>query len=310
MEYEHKFTVFTPTFNRAHTLHRVFESLKSQTFEDFEWLIIDDGSSDNTEEKVAKWITESAFPIRYYYKENQGKHIAFNLATSLAKGGLFLPWDSDDAAIPQALERFWHHWQSIPRDRRGEFSGVTCLCQDQNGHIVGDEFPRDIMDSDELEMAHRYKVRGEKWGFHRTDVLSEFPYPEMPGEYVPEGVVWNLVASKYKKRFINEMLRIYYLPTPDSDQMMSITRSDPGKHAPGRRLYHRQKLNLHIAWARHDLLGYLRSSVNYIRFSFHLAHNLNSQWNDLTNQYARFLWMISLPFGWFMYNLDKRSGAE
>ena len=103
------FTVFTPTYNRAHTLSRVYKSLADQTFKNFEWLIVDDGSTDGTKVLIEKWTEEASFPIRYFYQENQGKHIAHNLGVKKARGELFLSLDSDDTCVPEALERFNYH---------------------------------------------------------------------------------------------------------------------------------------------------------------------------------------------------------
>lgn len=131
--YQYKFTVFTPTYNRVQTLSRVYESLQVQTFSDFEWLIVDDGSVDRTRELVEGWQMEACFPIHYLWQENQGKHVAFNYALQEARGELFLTLDSDDACVPEALERFYFHWNAIPENRKGQFSAVTALCKDQNG---------------------------------------------------------------------------------------------------------------------------------------------------------------------------------
>jgi glycosyltransferase involved in cell wall biosynthesis len=241
MIYKYKFTVFTPTFNRAHSLPLVYKSLKNQTFRDFEWLIVDDGSTDNTKELVEQWEKEADFPICYFYQENQGKHIAFNWGVKLARGELFLPLDSDDQCVPEALERFWFHWNNIPEHLRDVFSGVTCLCRDENGNIVGDKFPKDVMDSDELEIAHKYKVRLEKWGFHRTDVLKEFPFPEPPQVgLIPESIVWNAIALHYKKRFINEALRTAFA---GPGGLTEHRKQYPALYAFGCRLYHRENLN-------------------------------------------------------------------
>ena len=100
------FTVFTPTFNRAYTLQGVYESLAMQTFRDFEWIIVDDGSTDNTENLISEWKKEANFVIRYYYQTNQGKHIASNKGVKEAQGELFLFLDSDDRCVPQTLEVF------------------------------------------------------------------------------------------------------------------------------------------------------------------------------------------------------------
>src|SRR5260370_21551906 len=151
MAYSHVFTVFTPTYNRASTLPRVYESLKAQTFRDFEWLIVDDGSADNTREVVEKWQGEAAFPVRYIYQRNQGKPAAYNRAVQEARGELFLFIDSDDACFPQALERLKFHWDNIPAERRAKFSAVTVLCEDQHGQLCGEGFPHDGLDSDSGE---------------------------------------------------------------------------------------------------------------------------------------------------------------
>ena len=283
MIYKYKFTVFTATHNRASTLPRVYASLKAQTFRDFEWLIVDDGSVDNTKDLVEQWQKEADFPIRYFYQENQGKHIAFNRAVEIAEGKLFLPLDSDDACVPEALERFWYHWNNIPNHLRKGFSGVTCLCQDENGNLIGDEFPQDIMDSDELEMKHEFKVKGEKWGFHRTDVLKRFPFPDLPKVgLIPESIVWDAIASRYKKRFINEPLRIFYSAVYRADRFTTRIKQNPSSYAFGRRLYHKENLNKYIGWAIYDPLDFLRSAVNYVRFSFHRKIGFRKQSRELT----------------------------
>ena len=163
------------TFNRAHVLHRVYDSLREQTFRDFEWLVVDDGSTDGTGALVEAWRAEADFPIRYRYQENRGKHVACNRAVPEARGRFFLTLDSDDACVPQALERLNRYWEEIPEREQPGFSAVTVLCMDEAGRIVGDRFPRRITDSDPLEVQYRLKVRGEKWGFQRTAVMRTKP---------------------------------------------------------------------------------------------------------------------------------------
>lgn len=162
MSFRYTFTVFTPTYNRAHTLHRVYESLALQTLRNFEWLIVDDGSTDNTKELVDKWQNQAGSPIRYIRQDRQGKHVAFNRGVREAYGELFLTLDSDDACVPGALERFKYHWDAIPADKRRAFSAVTVLCKDHHGKPVGTRFPCDPTDSDSLEIRYKYKVKSEK----------------------------------------------------------------------------------------------------------------------------------------------------
>ena len=299
--YQYVFTVFTPTYNRAHTLHRVYKSLKAQTYRNFEWLIVDDGSTDNTYKLVEKWQEENLFPIRYLYQKNSGKHIAFNRGVREAKGELFLNLDSDDGCIPQALERFLYHWDTILEERKNNFSAVTCLCQDQQGKIVGSRFPFESTDSNLLEIRYKFKVSGEKWGFHRTDILLKFPFPEISGQkFISENVVWNAISRQYKARFINEPLRIYF---GGSDQ---LTKSgSPKENALGHALWHKTVLNTELDYIRFSPISFLRSSVHYIRFSFHNSTSVSKQIKSVKPKLSKFLLLVSLPFGFLIYWLDN-----
>ncbi len=289
------FTVFTPTFNRADTLRRVYESLCSQTYRQFEWLVVDDGSTDATAALVDQLRRQADFPIRYFYQDHLGKHFAFNRAVREAQGDLLLNLDSDDRCVPTALERLLHHWQAIPEAQRGEYCSVTGLCADHQGRLVGDPFPRDVF------IRYRYRVRGEKWGFVRTDVLRQYPFPEiLPGQYVPECVVWSRIARRYKTRFVNEVLRIYHVDRP------SLVRGHPaGTHAAGARLQHRTVLNEEIDCLRDAPVEFCRSAVHYARFSFHLGVALRHQWDELSNVPGRVLWLAFLPVAWIVYCRDQ-----
>ena len=110
-----KVTVFTPTYNRAYIISELYESLKKQDFTDFEWLVIDDGSEDHTEDLFKQWQNEyNDFPIRYYKVNNGGKHRAINKATELAKGELFFIVDSDDKLVSDALEKIVSWEEGLP----------------------------------------------------------------------------------------------------------------------------------------------------------------------------------------------------
>ena len=184
------FTVFTPTFNRSSTLRDVYHALCRQTLQDFEWLIVDDGSSDGTRELVQRWMAQATFPIRYFYQENAGKPSAHNRAVTEARGDLFVVLDSDDTCLPNALERFATLWSEIPAQRRRLYSGITVLCVDNRGAVIGKPFPASPLDGKPVDLVMRGEYRGDKWGFHRTAVLREFPFPIVPGErHVPEGPV-------------------------------------------------------------------------------------------------------------------------
>jgi len=300
------FTVFTPTYDRAHLLPRVYDSLRAQTFRDFEWLIVDDGSSDGTRDLIQSWRQEADFDIVYIHQENQGKHVAYNRGVQAARGELFLTLDSDDACVPEALARLKHHWDSIPIEERDRFSAVTAMCMDPAGHVIGARFPQDIIDSDSLECHFRFKVRDEKWGFQRTAVLRQFGMPgrEVGRSYMPEALVWWKIARQYKTRYVNEALRIYHT---GHDSIMR--QRDPRVRAPGAELFYRTMLNCYIDYLRYAPLAFLSSAVLWARYSFHLRHSIREQWRALTNTWARALWAVAVPIAYVVYRYEQRSTA-
>jgi glycosyltransferase involved in cell wall biosynthesis len=304
--FAYTFTVFTPTYNRAHTLSRVYESLAAQTFTDFEWVVVDDGSLDNTAQLVAGWQAQASFPIVYARQENQGKHVAFNRGVVLAKGRFFLPLDSDDTCLPQALARFKEVWESIPPDQRPRFAAVTALCQDEQGRTVGPPLPSPVLDSDAIEIKRRWRHAQEKWGFHLTEVLRRFPYPVREGAlYMPEDLVWTAVAKEYKTRFISEPLRVYYRGA-DQLTVSRLRRSQ----APGLALWHQAVLNREIGYLAGDPLGFLRSAVNYARFSFLAGQDVGEQWAGLDSAKARLIWLLGLGPGALLAIKDLARGLE
>lgn len=204
-----KFTVFTPTYNRARTLHRVYESLLAQTCRDFEWLVVDDGSTDNTEDVIEHFrkCVGKAFPIRYLINvENRGKHIAHNQAVLVARGEFLLVADSDDWIVPNALERMNYHWSRLTDT--SNYCGVAGLCADRAGNIVGTKYPPLARHSTLRERKYIHKVKGEHWGSMRMDICRQYPFPDIKG-FVPEGAVWLDIAKKYKDYCVNEVFRIY-----------------------------------------------------------------------------------------------------
>jgi glycosyltransferase involved in cell wall biosynthesis len=281
----------------------VYESLKAQTFRDFEWLVVDDGSNDGTQELIERWQAEASFPIRYLYQENQGKHVAFNKGVQRAQGEFFLPLDSDDACVPRALERLKYHWDGIPCSQKGRFSAVTVLCLDHNGIVVGDRFPREILDSDSIEVAFRYKVKGEKWGFQRTDVLKQFPFPIVPEvKFVSESVVWLALSRTFKTRFVNETLRIYHVKKSTGIRMSELGPST----IRGRALFHRQVLNDFVDLLPRYPRGFVLSAINFSRYSFGTGKSPTRQFSEVRPLRSRLLLAVFMPIGFLMALHDSR----
>jgi glycosyltransferase involved in cell wall biosynthesis len=307
-EISYSFTVFTPTYNRAHTLHRVFESLEKQTFRDFEWLIVDDGSTDQTASLVAGWQEAAAFPIWYVRQENQGKHIAINKGVKIAKGELFLIVDSDDALVATALETLWSYWSSIPADKKADFNSISARCIDQFGRPLGPELPGKVFDSDMVSIYMLHGLRVERCLAIVTEILRKFPFrDDIQKCFVPESLVWWHMAEHYKTRFINEALRIYFI----KDQI-SITNP---KHLTimqvrAAMLWHIAFLNKYFQarYLWHSPQEFLRMAVHYVRFSFHTRTHPCLQLATLEHIGAKIFWLVALPLGYFLYHLDRSKG--
>jgi glycosyltransferase involved in cell wall biosynthesis len=310
--FAHAFTVFTATFNRAHTLGRVYASLAAQTCRDFEWLIVDDGSTDHTAEMVEGWQAEmaglgaAAFPIRYERQANQGKHAAFNRGVALARGRFFLPLDSDDACLPQALERLLWHWEAIPAAERGGFAAVTALCVDEAGRPLGPPLPAPVLDADAISIKRVHKHFSEKWGFTLTAVLRAHPYPEIPGAtFMPEDLVWCAIARNWRTRFVDERLRVYHR----GDDQLTGGGLRRGQ-IKGLKLWQAQALDHETAWFWRDPLGLLAAGVNYARFALLEGVGLGAQWRGLTSWGGRALWLLGLLPGAMLAARDRRRGVK
>ena len=202
-----RITVFTPTYNRAYIIDELYNSLKKQTFIDFEWLIIDDGSTDCTYEKVKNWSADNTkFPIRYYKFENSGKQKEINRALDLARGELFFTVDSDDLLTADALDKINQWEKTIPQCEK--FCGFAGSDGDMTGKAINPIFSEEYVDA---TFFNRYAETGmfighdRPWVFY-TDVHRQYRYPEFEGEkFIAEAVVWNRMAKDgYQIRCFND----------------------------------------------------------------------------------------------------------
>ena len=200
-------TVFTPTYNRGYTLGDLYESLMCQTCFDFEWLIVDDGSTDDTEAMVKGWLDNGRFAVRYEKKENGGKPSAINKGLKLAQCEYFWIIDSDDTVTPNGVETCIKWLESLPKDEK--FAGAGGLRGDKNGGIIGTTFSGDYVDATTLERA-QHNIGGDKSEVFFTSVIKQFPFPVFEGEkFVPEALIWNRIAKAgYKIRWFNEIVHI------------------------------------------------------------------------------------------------------
>lgn len=290
---QYRFSIVTPTYNRAHLLERLCASLEAQTLNDFEWIVVDDGSTDDTREVVKRLSAKASFPVAYILQPNSGKHVAVNAGIRTARGYFVGILDSDDKYTPNALNSCWVHWLQISEVDRGEFVGLTGLCASEDGSLIGNRFPADLFDSDAIECRTLYKIKGDKKGFQRTDVLRQFPFPENLGRFVPEGIVWNRISRQLKTRYVNE---VWAVVEYRRDGLTAQSVSSRVKSPLAALLYHQELL------ASGRLLPFssrLRNSANLLRFSLHAKTLVNCA----TVSKAQLA--LSAPLGVALYMRDK-----
>jgi glycosyltransferase involved in cell wall biosynthesis len=296
-------TILTPTYNRADRIHRPFESLlKQEGGVSFEWLIVDDGSTDNTEQRIEEFKRKSPFPIRYYRKANGGKHTAVNMGVGLARGEYCTVLDSDDELTPPALADMKRCWEMIPAEERGDYGYLMGLVLDNQGRLQGQELPQEFFDASILDCRYKYKIHGERIETTRTNVLREFPYPEPPyrmPSFSP-GVIWSRIGRKYKTRFVNHVWRIWY--TDDGDRIG--TMADPKQWFGYLSLV--TTLNEHLDYLKYDPMAFLRHAIGVVRYGFALGETRRQINDRLMSWKQRLLVLVAIPAYYHIEQKKKR----
>ena len=219
-------TIFTPTYNRADLLIRCYNSLEKQECKKFRWLIIDDGSTDDTRKTVDFLKKQADFKIEYLYQKNGGKHRAFNLAVSKCKTDYMLILDSDDLLTKNAIEVLNDRCREIKENEK--ICGIVGNKGDLNGNRVGTEIP-DVKYISGLELYQKMHFKGETLRLYKTAVLKEFPFPEIPGEnFVSENVIFDKIDKKYKMLTIPEVLYLFeYQDDGLSNNIKQTNKNNP-----------------------------------------------------------------------------------
>lgn len=248
-----KLTVFTPSYNRAHLLPRLYESLCRQSSKDFLWLLIDDGSTDDTKEWIEKWKEEGKIEIEYSYKENGGMHTAHNAAYSMIETELNVCIDSDDYMPDDAIEKIMKEWDNIAD--KSNIAGIIGLDADKNGEIIGTKIPENLTKGSLMDLYNKHKVKGDKKLVLRTDIVREYPeYPEYEGEkLVPLGILYMMMGRDYDFVYKNEV----YCIVEYQEEGSSHTIFKQYKQSPRGFAYARK---IHIKYAdkiKNKVKGYL-----------------------------------------------------
>lgn len=286
-------TIFTPTYNRAHLLQRLYNSLSKQTILNtqsvclFEWVVVDDGSTDKTEELMLKIKSEACIPVNYIKKTNGGKHTAINRGVKEAKGDLFWILDSDDSLPTNAIELLVSY---ISIMKNNSAVGICGYMAHHNGDIIGKPVVAKPQIVSLIDMRYKLGISGDMMEVFRTSVLREFPFPEIDGErFCPEVLVWYRIARKYKLLLVPEI--IYYRDYLDgglTDNIVKIRMNSP----IGSMMTYSELFICNLPF-RHKL----RSAINYWRFAF-CSKNISvkiKSWGKLI-----------APLGLIMHLNDKR----
>lgn len=222
-------TVFTPTYNRAYVLDRLYESLLRQTDKRFEWIIVDDGSTDNTKELAKSWMAEKKVPIRYYYQENAGKMQAHNKGTELAQYELFCCVDSDDYLTDNTMEKVLTCWEQKKNDK--EIIGLLNLRFTAKGSAVSSGNLKNVVGRTctLLDAYRKYGLAGDTMLIYRTEVIRQHQFPKFKGEkFVPESYLYDQLDQDGKLYVQGEKLYVCeYLPDGYTASIHSINKNNP-----------------------------------------------------------------------------------
>lgn len=302
-------TVFTPTYNRGNLLSRLYQSLCSQEYKDFEWIIVDDGSTDDTSsviDRLQSKRSHDSFLISYYKKENGGKHTAINWGVKKSQGELFFIVDSDDILPSNALMIIAEVWEKTKEnDTIGGICGFDGDIRD--GTLIGNGFPETLclnklsmhgnksiyyMDSTIRQIRFNLGIMGDMKEIYRTSVLREFPFPEIKEErFCPELLLWNRIASKYKLRYIDQVI---YLVEYQQDGIFAVITRSRMNSPIASTITYAEMLNYDI-----PLKWKIRSAINYWRFRCCITNK------TLKAPKVKWYWSIFLLWGLVMHLKDN-----
>lgn len=290
-------SILTPTYNRGKLLLPLYDSLKNLTFKDFEWLIVDDGSEDDTEQYALSWIAHNIqnaeFPIRYIKKSNGGKHTAINRGVREANGELILILDSDDTLPADSLATIAQYYEQCKGYK--DCAGVCGLMAHHDGQLIGTGFPKDPMYESALlfRYAEKGNVTGDLLEVYKTSVMREFPFPEIENEkFCPESLVWNRIANKYKLFCFNKV--IYYRDYLEGGLTSKIVRIRMNSPIASTMTYAEMlDYNISLKWK-------IRSAINYWRFKYCIKNK------SLKAPTVKWYWRLFQLVGLLMHLKDNR----
>lgn len=290
-------TVFTPTYNRAYIIKQLYDSLCRQTSRNFEWLIVDDGSTDNTKELISTFISEGKISIRYFWQENGGKHSAINVGVNETKGSWFYIVDSDDYILDDAIEQIEKECKAIEYDNR--FCGISGRRQRPDGSMIGSKQENKIIDATILDFYYTVNSKiYDRAEVYKTSILKKYPFPIVENEkFVAEGIVWNRISNAgYLLRFVD---KIYTVCEYREDGLSEASVRNRHKCPTLTTLLYSE-----LAVSKIPLKYRFKALVNYWRFSFSEKEKGERKRIKRTPVLVN---IVAFILGYILYRRDKRS---
>lgn len=254
-------SIVTATYNREKLLYQLYESLTQQKCQDFEWVIVDDGSQDNTLKLLSKFQNENKISMEYFHQDNAGKHIAINNAINKSKNMFIFIVDSDDYLPTDAIKKIKKRIEEFDNlSTSKELAGISFLRGDFEGNVIGNTLDYNIV-CNYLDYRYSHNIIGDKAEVFRKDILLEFPFPEYKEEkFCPEALVWNRIAKKYDMYFCNDI--VYYCEYLSGGLTSNIYKIR--KESPKATLtYYYELFNSHVPYSTR-----VKSLMNYWRFYY------------------------------------------
>ncbi|WHY86071.1 glycosyltransferase family 2 protein [Neobacillus novalis] len=276
-----KITIFTPTYNRRNILKNCYKSLCNQTNKNFIWLIVDDGSKDNTEELVENWIREKKVEIKYIKQKNSGKHVAHNTAVNFCGTDIFVCVDSDDYLTKDAVEVIYENWDKVESD--SQLSGIIALKSYSTGKLVGTRMPENINICSLFDLYSKHKFKGDTMLIYKTSILKNYLFPVFKDEkFVTEAVIYDQIDQSFKMLLLDRVLYICeYLEDGYSKNLKNVHRANPKAY-----IYF---LNQRIKFAK-------STKEKYIAISYYLAGNwIIRNKNIIKNSDQKILYTLAIP---------------
>lgn len=288
-----RLTVFTPTYNRAYILPQLYDSLKKQTSKDFLWLIVDDGSKDDTEALVSRWIDEKIVEIQYIRQKNGGKMLAHNVGVEHTKSELFVCVDSDDWLVPASVAEILTNWEKVAVDDRSTIAGFIAYRGRNETEVFENEFPAGLTRSS-LSELYKQGFRGETTLIFRTDVIRQYPFPILHGErFIPEAYAYDQIDQSYTYCLIPSIMIVCeYRADGLTKNMLKLSFHNPC----GYTAYSMQRANLSKT--------FVDKVKNYIRANC-FRHQIKGKTLPIAAS-DRLLYDLTYPLGLVLFYRKKR----